>query len=132
MDPLQICIGASLTSNALHQTPNALKSGQGLAWAFPVSNALHWCSGVVRNGQEFPHFYGQVRVKKLVQENRIRIGTWNVGFVTGKLMEIVDTMTRSRINIVCLQKTKWVGEKSRKIEHVEYILWYTRRDKKYK
>ena len=70
--------------------------------------------------------------KEISQENRIRIGTWNIGFVTGKLMEIVDTMTRSRINIVCLQKTKWVGEKSRKIEHVEYILWYTGRDKKYK
>ena len=41
-----------------------------------------------------------------------------------KLMEIVDTMTRKRINIVCLQETKWVGEKSREIKHA----WLTGRD----
>ena len=34
-----------------------------------------------------------------------------------KLMEIVDTMIKRRINIVCLLETKWVGEKSREIEH---------------
>jgi hypothetical protein len=32
-------------------------------------------------------------------------------------MEIVDTMIKRRINIVCLLETKWVGEKSREIEH---------------
>jgi hypothetical protein len=37
-------------------------------------------------------------------------------------MEIVDTMTRRRINIVCLQETKWIVEKSREIEHIRYKL----------
>ncbi len=44
-------------------------------------------------------------------------------------MEIVNTMIRRRINMVCLQETKWVGEKSREIEHIEYKVWYTRGDK---
>jgi hypothetical protein len=53
----------------------------------------------------------------------------NIGSLTEKLMEIVNTMIRRRINMVCLQETKWVGEKSREIEHIEYKVWYTRGDK---
>lgn len=44
-------------------------------------------------------------------------------------MEIVDTMIRRRINIMCLQETQWVGEQSREIEHTGYKLWYTGKDK---
>ncbi len=49
--------------------------------------------------------------------------------LTEKLMEIVDTMIMRRINIVRLQETKWVGDKSREIEHTRYKLWYTGRGK---
>jgi len=45
------------------------------------------------------------RVKKLVQENMIHIGIWNIGFLTEKLMKIVDTMIRRKISIICLPKT---------------------------
>ena len=31
--------------------------------------------------------------------------------VLNRLIEIVDTMTRRIINIVCVKETKWVGEK---------------------
>ena len=41
---------------------------------------------VVRNEQEFSHFDRQMWVKKLVQGNRIRINTWNIGYLTRKLM----------------------------------------------
>ena len=44
-------------------------------------------------------------------------------------MEIIDTMIRRRINIMCLQETQWVGEQSREIEHSGYKLWYTEKDK---
>ena len=74
-------------------------------------------------------------VKKLAQENRIHTGTWNIGSLIRKLTEIVDTMIRKSINIICLQETKWtkwVGEISREISHTIYTIykiWYTGKDK---
>jgi len=38
----------------------------------------------------------------LVHENRICFGTWNIGTLTGKSMAVVDTMTRRRINFMCI------------------------------
>lgn len=48
MDTLHIQVGSSPISKALHQTPDALKSGQRLARVCPASNTLHQCSGVMR------------------------------------------------------------------------------------
>jgi len=66
-----------------------------------------------------------VRVKKLVHENRIRFGTWNIDTLTGKSMEVVDTMIRRRINFMCLQETKWVGKKAKELDSSRFKLWYT-------
>ena len=44
-------------------------------------------------------------------------------------MELVDVMIRRKINIICLQETKWIGEKSREIEKTRYKLWYTGKEK---
>ena len=66
-----MCVGASPTSKTLHRTSDAIKSGQGLARAFPENDMLHRHWGVVRNGQEFSHSDGQVWVKKLLQAKRI-------------------------------------------------------------
>lgn len=63
-----------------------MKSGQGLVRVFFVREALYRCLGVVRNEQEFSHFDRQMWVKKLVQGIRIRINTWNIGYLTRKLM----------------------------------------------
>ena len=90
MDPIQILGGASPTRNVLHQTLGAVKRGQGLARAIPISYALRQQiqhSGVVKNGQEFPHFDGWVQVKKFVRENKIWIGTRNIGSLTEKTNE---------------------------------------------
>jgi exonuclease III len=46
------------------------------------------------------------RVSKLTEPNRVRVGTCNVGSLTDKLREIVDTMIRWRVNILCVQETK--------------------------
>ncbi|KAK9135506.1 hypothetical protein Syun_014836 [Stephania yunnanensis] len=48
----------------------------------------------------------------------------------GKSIELVDTMIRRRVNIACLQETKWVGEKSREIGITGFKLWYTGIDRK--
>ena len=59
-----------------------------LARAFTSS---HKCDGpycrldVVSNKQGFPYLCGRVRVKNLVQEDIIRLATWNIESLTGKL-----------------------------------------------
>jgi exonuclease III len=65
------------------------------------------------------------RVRKLVEPSRLRVGTWNVWSLTGKLREIVDTMIRRRVNILCVQETKWKGQKAKEVEDTSFKLWYT-------
>jgi exonuclease III len=65
------------------------------------------------------------RVRKLAEPNKLRIGTWNVGSLTGKLREIVNTMIRRRVNILCVQETKWKGQKAKEVEDTGFKLWYT-------
>ena len=100
---------------ALHLPPGVSKNGQG---------ASHQRPGAVINEQGFLH-YGQVRVKKLVHDSKLRLATWNIGTLTGKGMEIVDTMIRRKVNIICLQETKWIGERCNEIENIGYKLFYT-------
>ena len=58
-----------------------------------LSGALHLRLGVVKNEQGSLHFPRWVRrVKKLAEPTRIRIGSWNVGSLTGKLRELVDAL----------------------------------------
>ena len=80
------------------------------------------------NEQGFPHFYEQVRVTKLAHEYKIRLASWNIGSLTGKLAELVDAMLRRNVSILCVQETKWVGKKIRIIEPWGYKLWYTGKD----
>jgi hypothetical protein len=51
-----------------------------------LSDALHHCPGVVKNEQEFSYLTRRVRwVRKLAEPSMVRVGTWNVGSLTGKL-----------------------------------------------
>jgi hypothetical protein len=51
-----------------------------------LSDALHRCPGVVKNEQGSSHLTRQMRrVRKLVEPSRLRVGTWNVGPLMGKL-----------------------------------------------
>jgi Endonuclease-reverse transcriptase len=67
--------------------------------------------------------------RKLVGESRIRLGSWNVGSLTGKLKELVDTAIRRRVNILCVQKNKWTGQKAKEVENTGFKLWYTRKER---
>ena len=86
---------------------------------------LHRRPDVVKSKQGFPHFRERVWVKKLVHDRRIRFGTWNIGTLTGKSMEIVDVMVRRKINFMCLQETKWTSEKAKELDNSGFKLWYT-------
>jgi len=88
-----------------------------------VSNeqgSLHWRPDVVLNEQGSLHFSRRMWVRKLVQKCSIRFAT-----LTPKSIEEVDTMIQRRINIMCLQETKWVGVKAKEMDIAGFKLWYT-------
>jgi exonuclease III len=45
--------------------------------------------------------------------------------LTSNLREVVDTMIRRRVNILCVQETKWKGQKAKEVEDTGFKLWYT-------
>jgi len=65
------------------------------------------------------------RARKLAEANRLRVGSWNVGSLTGKLRELVDAAIRRRVNIFCVQETRWAGQKAREVENTGFKLWYS-------
>ena len=72
------------------------------------------------------HFPRRVRrVTKLAEPTRIRLGSWNVGSLTGRLRELVDSVIRRCVNILCVQETKWKGQKAKEVEDTGFKLWYT-------
>jgi exonuclease III len=48
----------------------------------------------------------------------------NVGSLIGKLRELVDTAIRRRVNILCVQETKWTGKKAKEVKNTGIKLWY--------
>ncbi|XP_071728368.1 uncharacterized protein [Rutidosis leptorrhynchoides] len=53
---------------------------------------------------------------------RIRVGSWNIGTLTGKRIKLVDTFLKSNVDIVCVQETRWKGEAA--VDIKDYKLWY--------
>jgi hypothetical protein len=91
-----------------------------------LSDALHRRPGVMKNEQGSSHLTRRMRrVRKLVEPSRVRVGTWNVGLLTSKLREVVDTMIRRRVNILCIQETKWKGQEAKEVEDTGFKPWYT-------
>ena len=45
----------------------------------------------------------------------IRVGTLNIGTMSGRERELADLMERRNVDILCLQETKWKGSKARNI-----------------
>ena len=110
------------TSDALYRASSAVLNEQERNIVSPEYNvinlgALHRRPDAIENKQGFSYVNERVRVKKLAHGSRIRIATWNIGTLTGKLLELVDIMLRRRVNIACLQKTKWTRGKARTIKY---------------
>jgi len=104
---------------------DTVSSEQGLGRRF-LSGALHRCLGVLKSEQGSSHLTRRVRrARKLVEPTRIRLGSWNVGSLTGRLRELVDSAIRRHVNILCVQETKWKGQKTKKIDDTGFKLWYT-------
>jgi hypothetical protein len=99
---------------------DAVSSEQGSGRRF-LSGALHRRPGVVTNGQGSSHLSQRVQgVRKLVEPARIRVGSWNVGSLTGKLRELVDVASRRHISILCVHETRWKGQKAKEVENTGF------------
>ncbi|KAF3659980.1 hypothetical protein FXO37_13722 [Capsicum annuum] len=57
----------------------------------------------------------------------LRVGSWNIGTLQGKSIELVKILRKRKINIACVQETKWVGSKARDVDR--YKLWYSGSDR---
>ncbi|KAK3517926.1 hypothetical protein QTP70_027537, partial [Hemibagrus guttatus] len=55
------------------------------------------------------------REKRKGKSVGLRIGTLNVGTMTGKGRELADVMERRKVDILCVQETRWKGNKARGI-----------------
>jgi hypothetical protein len=147
MKPIRNLLRRNPLSDALNRNPGVVLNGQGpgrhplrsASYRDPgtmiseqgsshrsLCGALHLRLGVVKIEQESSHFSRWVRrVRKLAEPTKIRLGSWNVQSLTGKLRELVDVAIRRRVNILCMQKTKWKGQKAKEVEGSGSKLWYT-------
>ncbi|XP_071708963.1 uncharacterized protein [Rutidosis leptorrhynchoides] len=88
-----------------------------------------WNSAVEQQAQDRIHRIGAGRPRgvrggcRVATLGRIRVGSWNIGTLTGKRIELVDTFRKSNVDIVCVQETRWKGEEAIEIE--DYKLWYS-------
>nr|XP_009586747.1 uncharacterized protein LOC104084560 [Nicotiana tomentosiformis] len=54
---------------------------------------------------------------------RLRIGSWNIGTLIGKTIELAKILQKRKVNIACVQETRWVGKKARNAGR--FKLWYS-------
>ncbi|GJR81000.1 retrovirus-related pol polyprotein LINE-1 [Tanacetum coccineum] len=59
----------------------------------------------------------------LAGTRRIRVGTWKVGSLIRKRLELADALGRPKVDIACFQETKWKGSSTK--EGNGYKLWYS-------
>jgi hypothetical protein len=77
--------GRHTLSDASYLDLNTVLNEQGLGRRI-LSDALHRRPGVVKNEQGSSHLTRRMRrARKLAEPSRLRVGTWNVGSLTGKL-----------------------------------------------
>ncbi|KAK6751762.1 hypothetical protein RB195_003282 [Necator americanus] len=58
---------------------------------------------------------GRSRPKKLVrhhQQHPVRLATLNVGKLTGRSRELADSLRKRRVDMCCVQETRWKGSKN--------------------
>ncbi|XP_075087576.1 uncharacterized protein LOC142169592 [Nicotiana tabacum] len=53
--------------------------------------------------------------------SRLRVGSWNIGMLTGKSIELGKILQKRKINIACVQETKRKGTKARDVDG--FNLW---------
>ena len=56
------------------------------------------------------------------QDLEQRVGTWNIGTLEAKLLELANELSKYRIHVACIQEARWKGKKVKGIKG--YKLWY--------
>ena len=58
--------------------------------------------------QQCPHHHmaGNMEYKNSLE---IRLGTWNIGTLNGKGLEICDELWKRNVDMCCLQEGRWRG-----------------------
>ncbi|KAI5089302.1 histone H4 transcription factor [Silurus meridionalis] len=64
-----------------------------------------------RGGRRLQRRQGKEQCRRV----EVRVGTLNVGTMTGKGREVADMMERRKVDMLCVQETKWKGSKARNI-----------------
>ena len=101
-------IGASPTERRATSEPGCSEKRARVARSSSRNNAPHRRPDVVSNEQGFSHFYERVRVKKIAHKYKIRLASWNIGSLIGKLAELVDAIVRRNVSILCVcRKLSW-------------------------
>ena len=90
--------------------------------ASPTGDAQQDRRRAAKSGQRLL-YQERIRLKKLAQRKRrlerekmrkvMVVVTLNAGTMTGRGREVVDVMERKKIDILCVQETRWKGQKAR-------------------
>ena len=72
------------------------------------------------------------RPSKAKEGRRLKVGSWNVGSMTGKGLELAEVCMRRGLDILCVQETRWAGNTSRAVREIGhgYKLFYSGEDSK--
>ena len=62
------------------------------------------------------------QLKKIVERN-VKIGSCNVGSMTGRGRQLVYVCIRRNIGILCVQETKWFGKSAKELGEGFQILY---------
>ncbi|XP_071740076.1 uncharacterized protein [Rutidosis leptorrhynchoides] len=60
---------------------------------------------------------------RVAAPGRIRVGSWNIGTLSGKQYELAEIFLKRNVDIACVQETRWKGSEA--IEINDYKLWYS-------
>ncbi|KAG2587498.1 hypothetical protein PVAP13_5NG144843, partial [Panicum virgatum] len=118
LKPIRNSLGRNPLSDALHRNPGVVINGQGPGRHPPKGASYHDLGMMISEQGSGRHLNGALHLrpgvgKKLAEPIRIRIGSWNVGSLTGKLRELVDVAIRRR------------GQKAKEVEDTGFKFWYT-------
>ncbi|KAK3512600.1 hypothetical protein QTP70_017200 [Hemibagrus guttatus] len=106
------------TDDTIYQVREVVNSRPGLTMTAIGAVDLQGASGnwatVGRRSRGGRRVHRQ-REKRKGKSVGLRIGTLNVGTMTGKGRELADVMERRKVDILCVQETRWKGSKARSI-----------------
>ena len=53
--------------------------------------------------------------RRMRRKMEVKVGTLNVGTMTGKGRELAEMMVKRKVDIICVQETKWKGSTARNV-----------------